>query len=456
MLERLPAPAPFVFGGSFSDYLKGDSKFRRFSTLASLAKAAKHGDDGAPEREAEIQDLYAAARREDIGTVDHIETPEGAVNIVNLVDIARFIERSTMPGTCLGDEDMEVADEDDVSDEEDVSGDEEMDVEEVESVKECALIHSADAFLAKEVTAAKSIPRVEPPIVYSGTFQEYKNDESKFHRFTTLARFKNAACVNQVEGSTSLCDETIQRDEMDQVVADWPRRTIIECPVRSGYVPFQLLALAAPPGMQDAGSVFATMSDAFVQEKIGSTMAGAKATAKIAAALGTTMPPRMRSACASACDIKELSVISDAPKAPFTESLAVSPYRFRFGDYDLNDFGTRGFMPAVEPLSQKINIARKAKDDGSTWIVGHSFAAGSEMCGDAKFKPGSKVHSSGSSWGGGGTLLEPICQGKVSLSQPVKVTLPNFPVSSTSMLSEASHEASWNRLTIGKERPLLG
>ena len=44
-LERFPTPAPFVFGGSFSDYLCGGSKFRRFSTLVSLGDAVRSLDD---------------------------------------------------------------------------------------------------------------------------------------------------------------------------------------------------------------------------------------------------------------------------------------------------------------------------------------------------------------------------------------------------------------------------
>jgi len=164
--------------------------------------------------------------------------------------------------------------------------------------------------------------------------------------------------------------------------------------------------------MQKEGCVYTTLSDAIVKRMVGSTMAGAKAAAKMAATKGAPKLGAAESQLAMDSDF----VISSPLGNPSV--LAKSSHRFRVGDDAFLGDITKGFQ-----LSNKASFDNQRKDDGSNWIVGGGMPAGSVPFVVQRRR---SLCQTGSSWGGGGSLLEPISQGKLLLDQPFKMTLPKF------------------------------
>jgi len=369
--EMLPIPAPFVFGGSFSDYQKQGSKFSRFETLRSFTRTSPNLEDTdeQSERLEDVNSLYAQAREQGIGTFDHIEMPEGSVNIVNLADIARFIEKSW--GLSSGD-----AVDDDVDEEE---------WPELEELEE---------------------PDIPRPVVYSGTFADYKKEGQKFTRFQTLTRFNSAVSVETPHAQKDVCSASfkllstivpdILADITSQLETCREPHVIIEASSSQVYVPCQFLALCTPPDTKD-GCVLTTLSDAIVEKMLRSTMAGAKRSVREIAATGST------------------------PSADVAASES-----FESPTIDLKDV----FIPTKSEWSKfsfgQAGAAQAQKDDGSNWAVDSSPMKGPIAFVGSRRRSLSQ-RSSGSSWGAGGSFLEPICSGKASLGQAFKVTVPQLP-----------------------------
>jgi len=382
--EMLPTPAPFVFGGSFSDYLKEGNKFARFSTLTSLAHGRIEDMGELAEDPDDVNTLYAAAREQGIGTVDHIAMPEGSLNIVNLVDIARFIEKSW--GLSSGDDDEQDAEADECNAE-----DEEADTIQAECPSDCS---------TRASTMDVDIPK---PVVYSGTFQEYMKEASKFTRFSTLSGFTEKVCVETPPPQSTASSASFEllstrvpdilADITSQIEATEPHQ-IIEGLSPEGYVSCQLLALCSPPSKQKEQCVFTTLSDAIVQRNVNSTMAGAKRSMTMLAA----------NACAQID-------ASESREDPVPSTTHADPKEV--------------FIPVKQDWS-KFSSDRGMKDDGSGWNMCSSLPRGPVAFAGSRRRSFSQ-RSSGASWGAAGELLEPICQEKVSFDQSVKVTIPKFP-----------------------------
>jgi hypothetical protein len=452
MSRMLETPAPFVFGGSFSDYKKEGRKFARFSTLSSLAKAANSVDtsDAAstvdtsdePTRDEQIQQMYSEAREQGIGTVNRIDIPEGSVNIVNLVEVARYIQATLMPGSIVDDEEDE--EEEDVDEEVDEEGEEfieELDeVEDLpwappeedevsESLEQHAFHFDDDEPLLAPLEheeVSKSMPAmncdgslskcdldIATPIVYGGSFQEYKNEDTKILRFSTLANFSKAVeresdCSEAETSATEHLEPTTQPMSSDQESAEKSStsstHSFIESPLLDGCMPCQLLALAMPPSMQQESSLYVTLSDGIVKKALRPTLAESQAAVK------TIVAPREF--------VPTTAIASDMlPKsAQISRIASKSPYRFRFMSDELGAINTSGLSSAK---MLKVNHGSKSRDDGSNWIVDHSSIGGSR-------RPG--FRTSGSSWGGGGgAQLAPICQDKLRLDSLATVTVPPLP-----------------------------
>jgi uncharacterized membrane protein YgcG len=440
----LETPAPFVFGGSFSDFKKEGRKFRRFTTLSSLAKAADIvGTVDEPTRDEQIQQMYSEAREQGIGTVNRIDIPEGSVNIVNLVEVARYIQATLMPGSIVDDEEDE--EEEDVDEEVDEEGEEfieELDeVEDLpwappeedevsESLEQHAFHFDDDEPLLAPLEheeVSKSMPAmncdgslskcdldIATPIVYGGSFQEYKNEDTKILRFSTLANFSKAVeresdCSEAETSATEHLEPTTQpmsvsRDlESAEESSTSSTHSFIESPLLDGCMPCQLLALAMPPSMQQESSVYVTLSDGIVKKALRPTLAESQAAVK------TIVAPREF--------VPTTAIASDMlPKsAQISRIASKSPYRFRFMSDELGAINTSGLSSAK---MLKVNHGSKSRDDGSNWIVDHSSTGGSR-------RPG--FRTSGSSWGGGGAQLAPICQDKLRLDSLATVTVPPLP-----------------------------
>jgi len=473
--EMLPTPAPFVFGGSFSDYMKQGTKFQRFATLTSLAGAsnginvpqavteekcveflgegpscsvelafdfasdildgaftqlvqedkdeAQHEEDdlevlrqmaratlskaiqtgelsvalratsSSPEPETtpeptieslkdineqkagaqDVNSLYAAAREQGVGTVDHIEMPEGSLNIVNLVAVAQFIEKSWGLWSSETIDDMHAEAEECESDDE----------EEEECQADCESECSTEASQRKTLD-------ISSPVVYSGTFQDYKKGAAKFTRFQTLTRFSQAACVQTPPPRD--CDYTdsatfkllssivpdILSDIASQLEASRECHLVIEGSSLQGHVPCRIR-----PGMQMEGCVLTTESVAIVENMFSSTMAGAKRTAKMIMAGG--VPEAM----SSPCTFKDVHIPMKSEKNKFSSGHGL-------------------------------------RDDGCSWDVDTSSVKAPVAFVSSRRRSLSQ-RTSGSSWGGAGSLLEPICQGKLLTDHDFKVRVPKLP-----------------------------
>lgn len=422
MPEMLATPAPFVFGGNFSDYVKEGRKFRRFSTLASLARAACNDKDDTPTRDDDIKTLYAAAREEDVGTVSRVDLPEVSISIVNLVDVARFIRQSMQLDGCStsqGETEEETANDYD-----------EWNAEEGEELED----------LDVECAPTKPVLEIPRPVVYEGTFQDYKKGVAKFTRFKTLSRLSHQRiCADVDVPQESMAEElkaaplvpaaSLPSMEMDDGcidTGDCQQCSIIECPLLPGSTPCQLLALAIPPSMEAQGSVFTTLSNAIVTKLIASTMAGAKAAVKMAAAFDLPQQNRMPLMPDSKSDVLQESTSDTAKIDSVVKDVpSKSANRFQFAKEHLQILDsavTKGVSFSAMPAMQKKGIMGAFHDDGSSWTVDNAVAVGSTWR-----RRTSRLSGSGSSWGGGGTVLEPICQGKFACDQPIKVVLCNVP-----------------------------
>jgi hypothetical protein len=371
MSGMLETPAPFVFGGSFTDYKKEGRKFRRFTTLSSLAKAASTVDTSdastvdtsdEPTRDEQIQQMYSEARQQGIGTVNRIDMPEGSVNIVNLVEVARYIQATLMPGNIVDEEEEE---------EEEEEVDQEAEEEEEELVDEFGDIEDLPLAPPEEDEVSEPLEQYE--------FQ-LEDDEP------LLAPL-------ECEGVASLPSDQESVEES----SNFSTHSFIESALLDGCVQCQLLALAMPPSMQNESSVYVTLSDGVVKKALRPTLAESQAAVKTIAA-----PRELVPTSAIASDL--------LPKSAHIASK--SPYRFRFMSDELGAINTMGLSSAK---MLKVNHGSKSKDDGSNWIVDHSSIGSSR-------RPG--FRTSGSSWGGGSAQLAPISQDKLRLDSLATVTVP--------------------------------
>jgi len=403
------SPAPFVYGGSFSDYVKEKRKFTRFASLARFSEilGSSSSDistcDSEEQPENDIKTLYTEARAQDVGTVSTFNMPEYTMKVVNLVDIVRFIQQQRG---------------EDVDDREE---DEACACEEDEGEGECASKEEGFEPRNSEVLRKDEL-EVPKPIVYSGTFEEYKQGAKKFTRFKTMqALSTNLNGDGQAQGASeeaapkalslpvdasltmpNILDATV---EVDSAMEDKQRVILDLC-----SNPCQLVALARPPGCESDSSMYVTFSDAAVKTTTASTMVGAKAAMHMAMA-----------ALDDGADLSDEESSSDEEEeetehcgfATASPSPVKSPYRFNFAVGQLEGIG-----------SSKMGVAFKFQDDGSNWLIDDSASQASHAL---LYKNRRVGHSSASSWGGGGMHLEPIAHGKVALDQAVKVSMPTLP-----------------------------
>lgn len=372
-LGTLASPAPFVYGGTFSDYVKERRKFTRFSTLATFSKViSRTSSEVSTHSEAgdDIQKLYAEARAQDVGTVDAVELPECTMKTVNLVDIARFIQESR--GETIGhqeEQDLEEEWENDEEEEEDEQEEYSIDVERYEQQIEILSDDEMRALIAK-ADADLLMP--------------------------------------------SFMDSTI---EVDSTMDDKQCMIVDSC-FPDGCVPCQLVALATPPSSTSDPSMYMAFSDATVKTAVASTMAGAKAAAKMAVAELEPELDHTENTLFSHDEVEQVEAkasefdVADSVLHSRTSKSTASLHRFKFASYDLEVIaaGKHAFAPS-------------RKDDGSNWVVDNSRLGESYACLPRK----RRSQGSASSWGGGGAFLEPIASGKVSLEKAVSVTLPKLP-----------------------------
>jgi len=405
--DMLETPAPFVFGGSFSDFKNEGLKFGRFSTLSSLAKAANvAGASDEPTRDEQIQQMYSEAREQEIGTVNRIDIPEGSIKIVNLVEVARYIQATLMPESIA---DGEEEDEEEIEEEEEEEVEDEEDMDEIDDADEEVPRQVASEDIPARAcvgSLSKSELAIATPIVYSGSFQDFKKERAKFIRFSTLASFSKAvdkAARSQADTSASLRLK-LTTDPMSLATSEDYKSEIlrpqsfIESTLAAGSLSCQLLALAMPPSMNQDSSVYVTLSDRIVKKALCPTLAESRATVKKIVAKPA---PELVPAAAIASDI-----------LPTTAHINKSPYRFRFMADELGAINTMGLSSAKV---MQVNNG-KIRDDGSNWIVDHTSIGGSAHR--------HSFRSSGSSWGGGGAQLAPICQDKLRLDSLATVTVP--------------------------------
>lgn len=426
-LEGLSPPALFVYGGTFSDYVKEKRKFSRFSTLACFSEAASSctsegstcNADELVLLESEIMQLYGEARAKDIGTVRTIEMPECSTKIVNLVDVARFIQQSRADCDCVGEG-------------EDAEADEELPWE---GDGACAEEHNPvmEQQQSKSDGFTKDTLEIQKPLVYAGTFEQYKKESSKFIRFRTMQAFSSALCetrqpdmsctrinaaeeqpasaINATKTMPSMLDCTI---EVDSSMND-KRQVIFDTHIMHPFSACQLVALATPPSLVSDVSMYMTLSDVSVRAACSLSVAEAKAAVRKAVAdLG---------AGNDNSDQKEERAHAQVPASKLGLTCQQRAYRFKFAADQLEAIGskTAGGIFTV-------------KDDGSNWVVDHGSSYAHQR---------RRGHSSASAWGGGSTTLEPIAHAKVSLSHNVSFTLPKL-------------SAAYSRDASESERPQLG
>jgi len=337
---------------------------------------------------------------------------------------------------CEGELDEEESEEEDETEDEDEDCEEHCSEDEdgtlIHELKGCANSEDhRDAIKTGDLQVAS-------PIVYSGTFEDYKKESSKFTQFDTLARLSRAARDKEPAVCAAPCAEHSACDQdCDGASPCAYPRAIIHDTSFTGYMPCQMLALATPPGLQDNESTFITLSDELVNAMIGSTLAGAKAAVKRATGV-YTQPKQAKSKSVGAIKPPEGGV-SSGSQSKFVAAVpppGPSPYRFKLKEDEIEQFSCTGYVSPRRPQLHKSSIMQKSKDDGSSWIV-------DDLC--AGHSRSSRL--SGSAWGSGATLLEPICQGKFSLDQPVAVTLSNIPDPPATVSYEQSHEAF--RISLG-------
>jgi len=455
-------------------------KFPRLKTVASLATVAEESlsaaeDSSEDEDEIDSEDVLekiAEARERGVGTIDCIETPEGSISTLNLVELARFLEGRDM---------------EDSGEEEDES---ECEAEGLEQYEATCERNRTDGTVAGDACVAgvraRSCLEVAKPVVYSGSFQDYRADSAKFFRFRTLSSFSrsvhqkadvaantgdSSGCSQAVSLDTVAIDQDVLREEATlifegaspgnvpcqlfalskppnmkehssmymalpaptQALSPAPaaanglvaksKTDIFQGALRDGNVSCQLLALCKPPSMEGETCVFTTLSDASVKDILRWDTRGTEAMAKTAVAKASTESSRPKK-------VKKNQVVSPnfAEAAVIASPPSKSALRFHFGAAELQNLSSSKFSKLPNG-----GFGHRAKDDGSNWTVDHSLSGKSTSL----FAP---------SWGGGGSLLEPICQGKFDSDQPVKVTVPKLPglVSSGSM--EQKNEAMQLRL----------
>jgi len=281
-LEMLSTPAPFVYGGCFSDYVKEKRKFSRFSTLARFSAAATSScsegstRDESEAEECEIQRLFAEARLQDIGTVSSIELPDFISKVVNLADIVQYIREQR--GELLEEDDEDWGCEEDLEEEEGL----------------------AEPFGSSFIT--KGELEVAKPVVYEGSFADYKKDGAKFTRFRTLRAFcteiddhcamaeapAEAPMVMSLPADASLSmpslfDSTI---EVDDSVKEGQFVMLSKC-----SSPCYAVALATPPSMSGGMSMYVGLSDSSVQTACSSSMGGGSAAVRQKSALSSASHP---------------------------------------------------------------------------------------------------------------------------------------------------------------------
>jgi len=421
--EALQIPALFVYGGTFADYVNEKRKFSRFSTLASLSEATASctseestcDEDEQGLRERELKHLYREARGQDVGTVRTIEMPEFTTKIVNLVDVARFIQQAR-GDWASSEEELELEEEEEQCEEEEAYDEEDE--------------HGIDNQSPSDVFSKDKLEAVKP-IVYAGTFEDYKKDSRKFTRFRTMQACSSAlhdtnstdmSCSGNVASQeqralpidaacsvSSTFDCTI---EVDSSMND-KRRVIMDSHIVNPFSPCQLIALATPPSSTADVSMYLTLSNVSLKTSRSLTMAGAKAAVKRAVADLDKVTSHQE---------EQLKSVPTREAFEPRVTCQQSAYRFKFAAHQLE---------AIE--SKNAGAAFIFKDDGSNWLVDHAPPGSSYL------HQRRRGHSSASAWGGGSATLEPIAHGKVSLTQDVSFTLPKLPATYSRDASVSEH-----------------
>jgi hypothetical protein len=236
----------------------------------------------------------AAARKNNIGTIQEFEFPEGSLKIIDLVEIARSLGLQTMQ-SC---EDEYVMDEEEECDEE-----------------------------------------VEEEFFESDANTNAREEE------TTLDHSCSAVRQNDCESGVS-----------DAAPCE-TKPTIIDCVLRSETgAPCQLVALATPPSALGGHPIYVALSDAlfsFTAPKAPTAGVDA-ATAKIVVAATKARSGPVGSCCSTNADgaTKASSHAVVAGGLP-----GKSPYRFRFNSEHLQELGAGGFVQSKLSKSSKLHKA---------------------------------------------------------------------------------------------------
>jgi hypothetical protein len=344
-----------------------------------------------------LQDAVAAARKNNIGTMHEFEFPEGSLKIIDLVEIARSLGGRTMQSTEEEEEDYE--DEyvnDEVENCEEVEG--EFFQSDAGTVAREGTTLDRPSYASVKLATGLQIPQA---IVYSGTFQDYRQESQKFCRFRTLASFARAVRHNVGEPGVS-----------GAAPCEKKQSSIIDCvlPSQTG-APCQLVTLSTPPSAQATHAIYVALSFdtlfSFTAPEAPTENVYA-ATAKMGATAKAGSGP-VGSCLSSQADgaTKESSHAAVAGGLP-----GKSPYRFCFHPEDLQKLGTDG---PVQPMLLKSSKLDKA-DDGSNWVVDDTFASASRWFSSL----GQQRHR-------GTAVTEFISEGKVALDAGAVVALPKIP-----------------------------
>jgi hypothetical protein len=303
--------------------------------------------------------------------------PEGHVKIIDLVAIARFVGGKPMQPQ------------------------EEESEEEVQSESEesCELEESLPSEVSTEATKdadfdssnyCKTDLEIPQPVVYSGTFQDYKKEVSKFRRFRTLASFTRAV---QFDDGCKKPQSRIQ----DPAATSW-KPNIIDCNLpskgASGVLPYQLVALAIPPSVQCKHAAgFVALSKALSFESVAARKRGA-AVSKVE----VPIEPASR---------KTSALSGSAATTSASAVLGQSPYRFHFPASTLQKLRPNAF-------AQTKLLKAHQMEETSSWRIDDASSSAPRW-----FSGRTQLHQ--------GAVLEPILKGKIALDAPAVVTLPKIP-----------------------------
>mmetsp|Transcript_14418 Transcript_14418/g.28459 ORF Transcript_14418/g.28459 Transcript_14418/m.28459 type:complete len:486 (-) Transcript_14418:97-1554(-) len=424
--------------------------------------------------ESDAQRWYDEARACGVGTVTTLELPECTVSVVNLVDIARFMKcaaHSSVEQQCVDDVGRCLAED----------GEEENGGCDCEAEEDSPAWNSnskSHKETDSEIHSCRDRLEEAKPVVYSGTFKDYKRDSMRFTRFSTISAFSKALVRGsaQLQGadSSSACTTTaatvakaqaLSADHVHATNSGGPMQ-IIDCPasMAPGYCQ-QLLGLAAPPGAAPnksmyvaipaaaVGGTLAAVASTTVASRVKATtnrvvpdcksrLSRHQSTDKVGTAGGRRHPsssrePRSKAAAAAAARPRSGS---EGPAAARTsQQQEVTGIRSGNASCIRPSIETElGATVAAASTSRKkaAVLGGRKKDDGSSWIIdGPRCLADVRPLGLQPRRasswgartPSVEAAAADWPWTGGNVPLQPLVRGKIPLNSTLKVALPKLP-----------------------------